>query len=500
MWIGKMLGCNQQVHGAEDRSLEALLDYAHGGGQVTGRDVDALVQLSVDLRRDLQAPSGQARIPTSASIPTYYHACYQELSESDEEVDSYIPEGFSGSKGDHGGAIFVDLQGVEGENEQEDAIEEQHTDVEDEAGDEYRDSYVRAIYDGRENTYSFDWNGRRLRLLSQAANLLIRPNDMKSAMHIISDQNELKSLYCGAVICKVCQFSFAPLRSNASLILIIDTDVMLHQFALFENPSINNVVVLSEVLEDVISRNMAVYYRIKALCTNAMKNFFVFYSENHRDAYVEEKVEKICNFVKHFLWLIKKIFLFLVESYVRSLQQPNLLDLIAIPTNLNILKGELNDLRLSKREVIYPEHKLASVITSGLLHVLYHKGRFRVNRYNPLVSYVRSRSIGNRVNINKAFGGDIVAAELLCPQYQRTEENSLIVEDVNGNVDDAPRNANIAKAWAGSRPNVFTLLIWPCHWYYKEKLELMDAKTHDSLDIGKQLLLILLLTDCLQPL
>ncbi|PKU83557.1 hypothetical protein MA16_Dca008244 [Dendrobium catenatum] len=62
---------------------------------------------------------------------------------------------------------------------------------------------------------------------------------------------------------------------------------------------------------------------------------------------------------------------------------------------------------------------------------------------------------------------------MLYPNYQLLgEDEEDDVHVVPGNVDDAPRNANIAKAWAGFRPNVFTLLIWQCHWYYKEKLEL----------------------------
>ncbi|KAH0470676.1 hypothetical protein IEQ34_000399 [Dendrobium chrysotoxum] len=301
---------------------------------------------------------------------------------------------------------------------------------------------------------------------------------------------ELKSACCGAAICKTCDSSFARLRSDASPILIIDTDVVLHQIALLENPAIDNVIVLSEVLEDVSSRNMEIYYRIKSLCTNATKNFFVFCNEHRRDAYVEGKVEESPNdrtdrairvaahwYQSHLAGTIQVLLITnnrdstkkaieeglsseTVESYVRSLQQPNLLDLVAIPTSLAILKGELNDLKLSKREVIYPEHKSASDITSGLLHGFYHKGRLRVNRYSlPFVGYVGSESIGDEivicdtVNMNRAFNGDIVAVELL-PQCQRTEEKSLIVENVNGNVDEATRNANIAKACAGSTPTV----------------------------------------------
>ncbi|KAL0912834.1 hypothetical protein M5K25_016243 [Dendrobium thyrsiflorum] len=307
-------------------------------------------------------------------------------------------------------------------------------------------------------------------------------------------------IYCGAVVCKVCDSSSARLSSAASAILIIDTNVVLHQIDLLENPAINNVVVLSVVLEEVRNKNMAVYNRIKALCTNAMKNFFVFSNEHHRDTYVKEMVGESPNdrndrairvaahWYQSHLGGSTQILLITndrenkkkaieeglsaetVESYVRSLEQPNLLDLVVIPTSLDIVKEEFDDPRPSKRKVIYHEHKPMSEITSGLLHRIYHQGKLRVNRYNPFEGYVGSESIGDeiviygRVNMNRAFDGDIVAVELL-PQDQWNEEKSLILVDddededddvhlVPSSVDDAPSNANVAKAFAGSAPIV----------------------------------------------
>jgi len=76
-----------------------------------------------------------------------------------------------------------------------------------------------------------------------------------------------------------------------------------------------------------------------------------------------------------------------------------------------------------------------SEITSGLSHGIYHQGKLRVNRYNPFEAYVGSESIGDeivirsRINMNRAFDGDIVAVELL-PQDQWHEgESSMIADD-----------------------------------------------------------------------
>lgn len=54
------------------------------------------------------------------------------------------------------------------------------------------------------------------------------------------------------------------------------------QIDLLENPAIDNVVVLLIVLEEVKNKNLAVYNRLKALCSNPARNFFVFSNEYHK--------------------------------------------------------------------------------------------------------------------------------------------------------------------------------------------------------------------------
>nr|XP_018628165.1 exosome complex exonuclease RRP44 homolog A isoform X2 [Nicotiana tomentosiformis] len=145
-----------------------------------------------------------------------------------------------------------------------------------------------------------------------------------------------------------------------------------------------------------------------------------------------------------------------VECYVKSLGQAELLDLIVQPPSEEVSMEDVEDLRPSKRKVIYNEHKPMSEITSGLLRGLFHQGKLRVNRFNPFEAYVGSESIGDeiiiygRANMNRAFDGDIVAVELL-PQEQWQEEKSLALadedeeEDVHlapNSADDAPRVLN----------------------------------------------------------
>lgn len=57
------------------------------------------------------------------------------------------------------------------------------------------------------------------------------------------------------------------------------------QIDLLENPAIDDVVLLSVVLDEVKNKNLAVFNRIKALCSNKARRFFVFTNEHHRCAF-----------------------------------------------------------------------------------------------------------------------------------------------------------------------------------------------------------------------
>ncbi|KNA22267.1 hypothetical protein SOVF_035560 [Spinacia oleracea] len=157
-----------------------------------------------------------------------------------------------------------------------------------------------------------------------------------------------------------------------------------------------------------------------------------------------------------------------VESYVKSLGQPALLDLLARPASEDVVMDSVEDLRPSKRKVIYSEHKPMSEITTGLHRGIYHQGKLRVNRYNPFEAYVGSESIGDeivihgRTNMNRAFDGDVVAVELF-PQDQWHAEKSRIADEedeedesvhlVQSSADDAPRSTNVQGSSADTTPS-----------------------------------------------
>ncbi|XP_010270516.1 PREDICTED: exosome complex exonuclease RRP44 homolog A [Nelumbo nucifera] len=323
----------------------------------------------------------------------------------------------------------------------------------------------------------------------------VRKTKQGRVLKVVREHYLRDDIYCGASICKVCDSSAARLSSSASTILVVDTNVVLNQIDLLENPAIDDVVVLSVVLEEVKNKNLSVYNRIRALCSNSLRNFFVFSNEHHKDTYVKAMVGESPNdrndrairvatqwYQNHLGGSIRVLLITndkenkrkateegisaeTVESYVKSLGQPNLLDLLVHPTSEDVGMEEVEDLRPSKRKVIYSEHKPMSEITSGLHRGIYHQGKLRVNRYNPFEAYVGSESIGDEIiiygrgNMNRAFDGDIVAVELL-PRDQWQEGKSLSIADdedeeeedvhlVPSSADDAPRNANVVQSSAG---------------------------------------------------
>ncbi|KAL5984268.1 Exosome complex exonuclease RRP44 A [Asimina triloba] len=346
-------------------------------------------------------------------------------------------------------------------------------------------------------------NGSRKQQRKEGSKMLqsksfVRKTKQGKVLKVVREHYLRDDIYCGASICKVCDSSAARLSSSASPILIVDTNVVLHQIDLLENPAINDVVVLSVVLEEVRNKNLSVYNRLRALCSNNARKFFVFSNEHHKDTFVKAMVGESPNdrndrairvaaswYQSHLggsasVLLITNdkenkrkateegISAETVESYVKSLGEPSLLDLVVNTSSEDVSMADVEDLRPSKRKVIYSEHKPMSEITSGLHRGIYHQGKLRVNRYNPFEAYVGSESIGDEIiihgrnNMNRAFDGDIVAVELL-PQEQWTEGKSLSIADdeeedeedvhlVPGSADDAPRNTNIAGAATTTNP------------------------------------------------
>eukprot|EP00227_Mantoniella_beaufortii_P009153 CAMPEP_0197586868 /NCGR_PEP_ID=MMETSP1326-20131121/8693_1 /TAXON_ID=1155430 /ORGANISM="Genus nov. species nov., Strain RCC2288" /LENGTH=213 /DNA_ID=CAMNT_0043151533 /DNA_START=218 /DNA_END=855 /DNA_ORIENTATION=- len=77
------------------------------------------------------------------------------------------------------------------------------------------------------------------------------------------------------------------LDPSAARYVVIDTNVALHQLDLLAHAAVTDVVVLSVVLEECKARSKPSYERLRGLCQDPAKRFFVFANEHHRDTYVK---------------------------------------------------------------------------------------------------------------------------------------------------------------------------------------------------------------------
>lgn len=258
----------------------------------------------------------------------------------------------------------------------------------------------------------------------------------------------------------------------------------------------NDVVVLSVVLEEVKNKNLSTYNRLRAVIDNPLRHFFVFSNENHKDTYVKSLANETPNdrndrairvasqWYQHHLGAAKVVLITndndnrrkaredgivaeTVDSYVQSLGKPELLDLVARNDAMDV---DTDDIRPNKKAVVYGEHKVMSEIAAGLHNGRFHQGKLRVNRYNPFEAYVGSESVGSEIlilgrqDMNRAFDGDVVAVELL-PQSswagseagkiadRDDEEEEEPVGLVPASADDAPRNLRVDAVDGKSAPS-----------------------------------------------
>ncbi|KAM7515996.1 hypothetical protein LguiA_005579 [Lonicera macranthoides] len=116
----------------------------------------------------------------------------------------------------------------------------------------------------------------------QSKSFVVRKTRQGKVVKVVREHYLRDDTYRGAWFCKVCDTKDSRLSSSALTVLVVDTNVVHNQIVLLENLANDEVVVLSVVLEEVKNKNLAVYNRLRALCSNYMRKFFVFSNEYHK--------------------------------------------------------------------------------------------------------------------------------------------------------------------------------------------------------------------------
>ena len=256
--------------------------------------------------------------------------------------------------------------------------------------------------------------------------------------------------------------------------LVPDTNAFLSAMDLFESEgTVQDVIVLQTVLEEVKNRSLPLYHRLIALTKNEGKRFYVFFNDFRLETYVQRDVGETINdrndravrractwYAEHVQQAVglrksgrcpaivmlsddrenlRKAKADAIEAlnlheYVSGLPHADkLLDMVAS-------SRENRAARDSKAELLYPEYISMSAMLTGVKAGTLHQGIFNVSPYNYLEGSVhvpafdRGLAIQGRENSNRAVSGDVVVIEVLPKDEWKAPSSKVIEEeDVNKN-------------------------------------------------------------------
>ncbi|XP_069658672.1 exosome complex exonuclease RRP44 isoform X2 [Haliaeetus albicilla] len=307
-----------------------------------------------------------------------------------------------------------------------------------------------------------------------------------AVVKVVREHYLREDIPCGAAACRLCPprpagagrgLEAQPSGAASSLCpgphyLLPDTNLLLHQIDILEDPVIKNVIVLQTVLQEVRNRSAPVYKRIRDVIQNPEKHFYSFTNEHHRETYIQQEQGESSNdrndrairvAVKWYSEHLKKIedeekiqVIFLTndrtnkekaleegitaytcEEYIKSLiANPDLVDRLACVSD----EGK----EIESGKIIFPEHIPLSKLQQGIKSGVYLQGTYRASRDNYLEATVwvhgdaeenKEIIIQGLKHLNRAVHEDIVAVELLAKD-EWVALSSVILQDDGQNEDD----------------------------------------------------------------
>ncbi|XP_045070459.1 exosome complex exonuclease RRP44-like [Coregonus clupeaformis] len=300
-------------------------------------------------------------------------------------------------------------------------------------------------------------------------------------MKIVREHYLRDDIWCGSEVCTECNQEESVLQKDACIesnlcsfphYLLPDTNVVLSQIDILEDPLIKNVIILQTVLQEVRHRSAPIYKRLKDILHDKEKRFYTFTNEHHRETYIEREQGESANdrndrairvSTKWYSDHLKNtptdeglkvvlltndrgnkekaeesgLLTYRCEEYVKSLiANPELVDRLALT---NDDKNEITSSRM-----LFPEHLPLSRIQSGIKSGTFQQGTFRASRDNYLEAAVFVHREGDDStevliqglqNLNRAVHQDVVAVEIL-PLNQWVAPSSVVLQDEGPKEDD----------------------------------------------------------------
>jgi len=277
-------------------------------------------------------------------------------------------------------------------------------------------------------------------------------------------------LWCGNPACKLCEQDpgSCSLQENpisrSSLFasphfLILDTNIVLEQIDLLESEGLNNVIVLTTVLDEIRHRSSPIFKRLKDIVANPKRHFYVFVNEHRKETYIERKPGESANdrndrairvacrwYEDHFKENVDKppgivllsddkanrekaqemkLKVSSVSEYVKAMKEyPHLLDKISAKEK----SGE----GFSKK-FLFPEHLSPASINSGIKNGGLMRGVFYLSTTNYLEGSVSVEGrepvlVQGLESINRAVDGDSVVVELLA-RHEWSSSAEVVLDD-----------------------------------------------------------------------
>ncbi|XP_023183752.1 exosome complex exonuclease RRP44 isoform X2 [Xiphophorus maculatus] len=301
-------------------------------------------------------------------------------------------------------------------------------------------------------------------------------------MKVVREHYLRDDIWCGSEVCTECKQDSAVLQRDACIesslcpyphYLVPDTNIVLRQIDVLEDPVIRNVIILQTVLQEVRHRSAPVYKRLKDIIHEQGRHFYTFTNEHHRETFIEREPGESANdrndrairvAVKWYSQHLKTaesgsdglkvvlltndqgnklkaeengLVVYKFDEYIKSLiGNPELVDCLALSND------DKNEVTSSK--VLFPEHLPLSKVQAGIKSGSFLQGTFRASRDNYLEATVFVQGEGEDStevliqglqNLNRAVHQDVVAVQLL-PKNQWVAPSSVVLQDDGAAKDD----------------------------------------------------------------
>ena len=252
-------------------------------------------------------------------------------------------------------------------------------------------------------------------------------------------------------------------------IALIDSNVALHQMDALADARVTDVVICATVMEETRNKSRTSYERLRGLCKDKEKRFYVFSNENHAETYAEDvagesandrndrAIRKAAAFYRRAIpraacervTLVtndrgnarkareENIDVMSVIEWIQSISNDaSLVDLVVPGGGAEIPEDERDAKRAKSgggaSASVFEAYLDANDIKEGLASGKLIKGGVRTSRYNPFEAHVMNEGTGEgvllsgRAAMNRAIDGDLVAVEIL-PESKWIRPGGMII-------------------------------------------------------------------------